>query len=108
MLDDPADPDHGGVDDLAPDSVLSATAWCVLRKQPNEYLAYNSHTDELHLLSPSAYYIYLLCDGLNTVQDIQGMMPAATRHAVRPLLAGLVRRGLLAENGRHRREAAAS
>lgn len=82
---------------LAAEDVLCPTGWCVLREQPSEYVAYNSRTDELHLLTPSARYAYLLCDGLNTVRDIEGLLdPGGDGVAVSRLLGGLLERGLLA------------
>jgi Coenzyme PQQ synthesis protein D (PqqD) len=62
---------------LAP-TVLSATGWCVLRKQKERYLVYNSHTDELHLIPPTGYCVYQMCDGLNTVGDIRRLLAEAT------------------------------
>jgi len=72
--------------------VLCPTTWCVLRPQVGEFLVYNSRTDELHLIGPLGHYLYLLCDGLRTVADIQRLVPG---HDVAGFLADLVDRGVL-------------
>lgn len=77
---------------LAADLVLGPTTWCVLRQQVGEYLVYNSRTDELHLISPLGHYLYLLCDGLRTVAEIQQLVPGDD---VAGFLADLVARGML-------------
>jgi hypothetical protein len=90
-------PDTVTVPDTAinPDTVLSPTTWCVVREQRAEYLVYNSRTDELHLISPMGRYLYLLCDGLRTVAEIQALLPQAAGAAIPEFLAGLVTRGLV-------------
>ena len=77
------------------DTVLGPTTWCVVREQHDEYLVYNSRTDELHLISPQARYMYLLCDGLRTVSEIQTLLGAGTGEAVTGFLNKLVERGVL-------------
>jgi len=77
---------------VAADQVLGPTPWCVLRQQVGEYLVYNSRTDELHLISPLGHYLYLLCDGLRTVAEIQELVP---RDDVAGYLADLADRGIL-------------
>jgi hypothetical protein len=77
------------------DTVLRTTAWCVVREQREEYLVYNSRTDELHLISPLGHYLYLLCDGLRTVGEVQALFEPATASAIPGFLATLVARGVL-------------
>jgi len=90
-------PDAAVVHDTAisPDTVLSPTTWCVVREQRDAYLVYNSRTDELHLISPVGHYLYLLCDGLRTVAEIQALLPPDTGAAVPEFLARLVARGVI-------------
>jgi hypothetical protein len=59
-------------------TLLTATKWCVVRKQKERYLIYNSHTDEMHLVPPIGYYVYRLCDGLNTLGDIRRLLANGT------------------------------
>jgi hypothetical protein len=33
-------------------TLLTPTKWCVVRKQKERYLIYNSRTDEMHLVPP--------------------------------------------------------
>ena len=53
------------------ETIFDRTPWVVVRPQRESYLFYNSHTDELHLIPPTGYAIYELCDGLSTVDDIR-------------------------------------
>jgi hypothetical protein len=53
------------------------TIHCVVRKQAHEYLIYNSRTDELHLLPATGYFVYQLCDGLRTVEEIETELAAS-------------------------------
>lgn len=78
------------------------TPWCVVREQERGYLLYNPRTDELHLLQPTAYHAYRLCDGLHTVEEVAEELALACRipaaEALGPttrFLADLVERGLL-------------
>ena len=87
---------------IALDTILTATPWCVVREQEDQYLVYNSQTDELHLLPPTGYYAYRLCDGCSTLreieQDLAAKIPgddAAVRDGLREFLAKLVVRGIL-------------
>lgn len=49
----------------------------VVRKdRDNQYLIYNSHTDELHLLKPLAHEIFALCDGTRPVSEILSHLTA--------------------------------
>ena len=76
-------------------TVLVPTSWCVVREQRDEYLVYNSRTDELHLISPMGRYLYMLCDGLRTVAEIQALVQPAAGAAVSEFLAKLAARGLV-------------
>ncbi len=49
------------------------TRHCSVRPQGEQYLIYNTRTDELHLISPVAAYVLDLCNGLNTLDDIANM-----------------------------------
>lgn len=80
---------------VGPATVLCPTTWCVVREQRDEYLVYNSRTDELHLLSPLGRYLYVLCDGLRGVAEIQAMLGPDAAAAVPGFLAKLVARGVL-------------
>lgn len=49
----------------------------VVRKdRDNQFLLYNSHTDELHLLKPLAHEIFALCDGTKSVSEILAHLTA--------------------------------
>ncbi|MCA1993429.1 MAG: hypothetical protein LDL41_15520 [Coleofasciculus sp. S288] len=56
---------------LTDEAVLIPTTWCVVREQEEEFLIYNRKTDELHLLPPTGYLTFRLCNGVNTVADIE-------------------------------------
>ncbi|BCJ56074.1 hypothetical protein Asp14428_75490 [Actinoplanes sp. NBRC 14428] len=77
---------------IAAGLTLTHTPWCVLRQQVAEYLVYNSRTDELHLIGPLGHYLYLLCDGLRTVAELQDLVPGTD---VAGFLDDLVARGIL-------------
>lgn len=84
-------------------TVLKPAEHCVVRKQVDQVLLYNSATDELHLLSPSAFYVFALCDGVRTVADIVGDVAvqveesqSVAQQRVAAFLASLVQRKLLA------------
>lgn len=88
--------------DLASDTVLQPTPWCTVREQEERYLVYNPRTDELHLVPPTGYYVFSLCDGLNTVDEIQTRLGKAIagdstllRQRLHAFLAGLIERGIL-------------
>jgi hypothetical protein len=88
--------------ELAGDTVLQPTPWCTVREQEERYLVYNPRTDELHLVPPTGFYVFSICDGLNTVDEIQFRLeqalagdPAAVRQRLHAFLAGLVQRGIL-------------
>lgn len=84
------------------DSFPQPTSHCVVRKQADEYLIYNPHTDELHLLPPTGFFVYQLCDGLHTVEEIAGELAegldasaTAVRQPLMRFLGELVERGIL-------------
>lgn len=52
---------------------------CVVRRQEEQYLVYNSLTDELHLLSPIGFYLYSLCDGSSPLNEVQAIFESVTR-----------------------------
>lgn len=88
--------------ELANDVILQPTPWCTIREQEERYLVYNSRTDELHLVPPTGFYVFSLCDGLNTVDEIQTRLekvlaedPAPLRPQLHAFLAGLLERGIL-------------
>ena len=58
---------------LSANCVLTRSAHCSIRPQGEQYLIYNSQTDELHLISPIASYVLELCNGLNSVGDLSQM-----------------------------------
>jgi Coenzyme PQQ synthesis protein D (PqqD) len=86
---------------LAPSTVLESTAWCVCRPQQDRYLIYNSRTDELHLVTPFGFYLYRLCDGMNTITEIQQYVadltddPEVAPARMAAFLGDLVDRGIL-------------
>lgn len=92
---------------LTEETVLNMTSWCVIRKQKEQYLVYNSRTDEMHLITPTGYCVFQLCDGLNTVGEIQRLMTEAigedeesVRTCTEDFLSGLIVRGILeVDNG---------
>jgi hypothetical protein len=90
--------------DLSVNSVLAPTPWCVVRGQEEGHLIYNPRTDELHLLRPSSFCVYQLCDGLRSVGSVcdafAGERPSTdVDRAVTGLLDKLVSRGLLEIQG---------
>ena len=58
---------------------------CVVRQQDEQYLIYNTETDELHLLSPLGFYLYSLCDGLSPLNELQEIFSAIVRHETNTL-----------------------
>ncbi len=50
--------------------ILKQTSWCISRKEEVSYFIYNSKSDEMHLIPPTGYYIYQLCDGLRSISEI--------------------------------------
>lgn len=91
-----------GVPMLTASTVLKATPWCVVREQEERYLVHNSRTDELHLLPPTAFYVYGLCNGWRSFEEIEGELRARMREepgllldGLRKLCAMLLERGLV-------------
>ena len=85
---------------LEAETVLSATKWCATRPMDEGHLIYNAHTDELHVLTPFAHYLYELCDGTRSVHEIAGFFaPSVARDGIVDLLGSLVARGLLEIDG---------
>jgi hypothetical protein len=89
-------------DTIAGNTTLRISERCVMRPQEEQYLFYHSRTDELHLVSPSGFYLVHLCNGLRTVAEIEALLAEALsddRHSVaqkvRPFLQGMVTRGVL-------------
>ena len=88
--------------ELANDVVLQPNPWCTVREQEERYLVYNPRTDELHLVPPTGFYVFSLCDGLNTVGEIQTRLEEVLagdsgllRQRLHAFLAGLIERGIL-------------
>jgi hypothetical protein len=84
--------------------ILIRSAHCVVRPQDECHLIYNSRTDELHLARPEAYLVYLLCDGLNTIEEIVDTVASvsletreATAAAVMDLISALLKKGIIGE-----------
>lgn len=85
-------------------TVLVRAPHCVVRPQDQSHLLYNPRTDELHLLRPEAYLVYVLFDGLNDIDDIVSTISAlsgtsreAAADAVAILVDNLLTRGLITE-----------
>lgn len=62
---------------IASETILDRTPWVVVRPQKDNYLFYNSRTDELHLIPPTGHAIYELCDGLRTFDEIRNHVSQA-------------------------------
>lgn len=87
---------------LARDSIPQSTGSCVIRQQKESYLFYNSRTDELHLVPPTGFLVYQLCDGLRTAGEVEEWLAdaipqgrQAIGESVKQFLAALVSRGIL-------------
>ena len=87
---------------LPDDVILKPSACCGVREQETRFLIYNQVTDELHLLSTTGFYVYRLCDGLNSVGDLCRMLATAmvgkstsVRAKLKDFLGQLVDRGIL-------------
>lgn len=90
---------------LSGDTVLVQTSCCTVREQEEQHLFYNTQTDEMHLIPKTGAYIYELCDGLTTINDIEGLLHGVLggdRLEITTLLMKfleqLVARGLLEED----------
>ncbi len=58
------------INKLSLDSILIQSPYCIVREQESQFLIYNTHTDEMHLVAPLGNYIYQLCNGINSIDDI--------------------------------------
>ncbi len=56
---------------LSRETVLIRTPYCTVREQEEQYLIYNTKTDEMYLVPKTGAYLYELCDGLATIGDIE-------------------------------------
>lgn len=88
--------------EITNDTIFDRTSWVVVRPQKENYLFYNSKTDELHLIPPTGHAIYELCDGLRSVEDICDYVSAAVdgepstwRERLQEFLRALETRGLV-------------
>ncbi|MGO3928291.1 PqqD family protein [Rhodopseudomonas pseudopalustris] len=93
---------------ITSDTLFEHTPWVVVRPQKDNYLFYNSRTDELHLIPATGHAAYTLCDGLRTIDDITSELsdviivePDVLQQRVTEFLAALETRGLLARADRH-------
>jgi len=84
------------------EAMLQQTSWCTVREQEERYLIYNPQTDELHLIPPSGFYTYKLCDGSRTVGDVRAVLvdqllddPSQIQGRLHRFLADLIERGIL-------------
>lgn len=85
-----------GLPNLAASTVLRHVPTCVVRPQKARFLIYNSSTDELHLLSPAAHYVYQLCDGMRSVEELQSMLSQAfDEQSLGAFLSSLLARQIL-------------
>lgn len=87
---------------LTAGTILKSTPWCVVREQEDQYLVYNSRTDELHLLPPTGFYAYRLCNGWRKLdeieQELQARMteePATLSDGLRKFFGMLLDRGIV-------------
>jgi hypothetical protein len=83
-------------------TVLKQSSSCTVRRQEQQYLFYNTLTDELYLMPPLGFYVCQLCDGLTTVHELEERLlgalqggPEAVSAKIREFLSSLVDRGLL-------------
>jgi hypothetical protein len=90
------------------DTVFQRAPWCVTREQEDQYLIYNVRTDEMHLVPPTGFYVYQLCDGLRSVGELEAQLAPAVdaceqeaRVGIRTFVEQLVTRGILVDGGCH-------
>ncbi len=57
--------------DISDNTVLQRSLHCVVREQEGQYLIYNNVSDELHLISPTGFFLFQICDGSTTVANIE-------------------------------------
>jgi len=87
---------------LPADTVLVHTSHCVVREQEEQHLIYNTKTDEMYLIPKTGTYLYELCDGLATIEEIVNAFAqvlnnngSALRAQLKGFLEKLVDRGIL-------------
>ena len=68
------------INKLSPESILTQSPYCTVREQELQYLIYNTHSDEMHLISPVGHYIYQLCNGINSVEEISGRFSSSAEN----------------------------
>lgn len=90
------------VEDLSPKAVLAHTPHCTIREQEEQYLFYNTITDEMHLIPPTGTYVYELCDGIASIEIIEKIIVAVLKNErsnihkkLKAFLKNLVERGIL-------------
>ena len=83
-------------------TVLKQSSWCVVRPQERQYVVYNTRSDELYLLPQAAFYVYQLCNGINTVRDLEILLqnaftsnPEIFNEKLNEFLKKLLERGIL-------------
>ncbi|MCB1496069.1 MAG: PqqD family protein [Bauldia sp.] len=83
-------------------TIFEAAKWVVIRPQKGDYLFYNSHTDELHLIPPTGHAVFSRCDGIKTIDEITEDLapsfkaqPDEVRGRLLQFLGELETRGLL-------------
>lgn len=85
-------------------SILLKSSSVVVRKETNHYLLYSVSSDELHLIPLNSYFIYELCNGFLTVNEIENLAlnnffinenNDDVNSAIREFLQNLVNRKLL-------------
>ena len=87
---------------LTKDVVLRPSAVCTVRRQEEQYLFYNTVTDELYLMPPTGYYVFQLCDAVTTVGQLHERLtiafpepPEDVEGKLNEFLGSLLDRGLL-------------
>lgn len=83
-------------------TVLWPSPWCVIRAQEEQYLIYNRKSDELHLIPQTGYYAFQLCDGFNSIADVERLLAnelnvnrIELKRVLYDFLGKLVERGVL-------------
>ena len=87
---------------LTSETILVPSSRCVVRSQEEGKLFYNPQSDELHLVPPTGFTAYQLCDSLNTVDQIHrilsqsmGVDESVLREPLYEFLGKMVDRGIL-------------
>jgi len=89
------------MDELKDHNIPRKTSCCVVRPQEKQYVVYNTRTDELYLLPPTAFYIYQLCNGTYTVENLEMLLKDSfdetemLKIRLRDFLMRLIERGIL-------------